>query len=172
MDMPADNSQQSLISAAEFKKMTPRKKSMKREEKLQSWLCRWLRIKYPTAMFMADIAAGMNLGKKWNGIKSAWRTCKGMPDLYIFEPRGEFYGLFLELKADTPSSSPVKINGTLKGDKHIQEQFSVHIIMKNKGYLCLFVTGREHATDTIQWYLAGCVGEPPKYVRKRKPFID
>lgn len=146
-----------------------RKKSNRNEEKLQSSVCKWMRLQYRYTLFLADLAAGCNLGPKWNGLKSAWRTCEGMPDLYIYERRGEYGGLFIELK--TTKGSPLLQNGKgIKAGEHLQKQNDVHIMFRNKGYLAMFCVGFDHTRAVIDWYMGGAIGEPPKYEAQRKRF--
>lgn len=144
-----------------------RRKSSREEERAQSAICKYIKHQYPLVIFMADIAAGNNMGKKWNGLKSAWRSGKGFPDIYIFEPvSGKYNGLFIELKSD--SAAPLKKDGSIRKNEHLETQGAMHIRLRNKGYLALFTTGVNHTIAVIDWYMAGAEGNPPKAQPKQR----
>ena len=78
------------------------------------------------------------------------RSCKGFPDLVIYEPRGEHKALFLELKRE--GEKIYNKNGGLKSD-HLKEQDEVMQKLRNKGYACTFAIGFEQAKMYIDNYL-------------------
>tara|TARA_R110000744_G_scaffold134922_1_gene244214 strand:+ start:10643 stop:10864 length:222 start_codon:yes stop_codon:yes gene_type:complete len=63
----------------------------------------------------------------------------GFPDLFIYEPKGKYNGLAIELKVKGNSASP--------------NQKRVMGILNEKGYLAKICTGFEEVTDEIDNYL-------------------
>ena len=121
----------------------------KREERLQIQICRWLKYSYPKTIFTCDLASGMKLSIGQAVKSKQMRSSKGMPDLMIFEPRGIYGGLFIELKKG--GTKIFKSDGTLYGKAgksamHIKEQFEILNKLKSRGYCAVFGIG---FTDTI-----------------------
>lgn len=71
---------------------------------------------------------------------------KGMPDLAIFEPRGAFHGLFVELKRTR--------GGTVSVDQRI-----MMARLRDRGYQVAVCKGATEAIDTITAYLCSETGE-------------
>ncbi len=67
---------------------------------------------------------------------------KGFPDNFIAEPRGEYHGLFIELKRDKKSSS-----------KKSHEQRVWIKALNEKGYKAAFAYGAEEAKRLVLEYL-------------------
>ena len=118
-----------------------RKKSKNRqpEYNLQKSICSYLDIKY-NKIFYNGSAGGQyqkyhsqRTKNKLTGYKS------GFPDLFIYEPKGKYNGLAIELK--------------VKGNYPSPNQKKVIGILNEKGYLAKVCTGFEEATDEIDSYL-------------------
>lgn len=117
---------------------------------LQSQICQWLSIQHPDILFLSDTVASIKLtipqqvrNKK---IQKEGFKC---PDLLIFEPRGGYKGLFIELKVETP----FKKNGELKKSDHLEgQQKSIDDLIK-KGYKACFSWGFEQTKAIIDNYL-------------------
>ena len=78
------------------------------------------------------------------------RSDDNIPDLLIFEPRGGYYGLLLELKV----KSPYLVDGkTLRKDKHLEAQNKTLLKLSGKGYKAVFVTGFDEAEKVITNYM-------------------
>lgn len=137
------------------------KKQKQKEQKLQTYISDYLKDKYPFADFVCDVAAGMRLSIFMAVLVKRWRSRRGLPDVYIFEPRGQWAMLMLELKADDASLH--NKDGSIRKDKHLEEQAAIHRYMCNKGYLCMFTKGREHTKAVVDWYMSGAEGDPPKF---------
>lgn len=76
----------------------------------------------------------------------------GHPDIFIFEPRGQYHGLFIELKAE--GKSPFKKNGELKSSEHLLKQHKLHARLRIKGYYGGFATGFDEAKRIIDKYFS------------------
>lgn len=142
-----------------------RSKPSKAEEKIQMRVSRYLQVKHPNVLFVCDIGADMNLGMKWNRLKSLMRSGKGLPDIYIFSRSNQLHcGLALELKA----GSVHKKDGTLKASKkkkvnrkglvveeydHLQEQQKTLQRFRDMGWKAEFAEGFDHAIKIIDEYL-------------------
>ena len=76
---------------------------------------------------------------------------RGYPDLFIAESSRKFHGLYLEIK--TESNSPYKKDGTLKKDKHLEEQAEMLEKLRARGYKAEFGVGVEECKKIIDEYL-------------------
>jgi hypothetical protein len=64
---------------------------------------------------------------------------RGFPDIIIPEPRHGYFGLFVELKADTGTSTPQK---------------EWHKILKEKGYEVIVNPSRRGFQESLDWLIA------------------
>lgn len=76
---------------------------------------------------------------------------RGFPDLLIFEPRGEFCGMAIDLKRED-----VKIYNSrgLFADDHIREQAEMMRLLTERGWLCGFAKGFDNQRRMIEDYLS------------------
>ena len=122
------------------------------ELELQIVVADYLRLQYPDILFHSDFGSGAHLTvrqaiiqKRQNGGR------RGYPDLFIAESRNKYHGLYLEIK--TESNSPYKKDGTLKKDKHIEEQAEMLEKLCARGYKAEFGVGIEECKKIIDEYL-------------------
>lgn len=116
------------------------KSSEAQEQKIIIQWCEWNKHKYPELDMLIHIPnegkrsprAGAEL--KRMGLK------KGFPDLQLLVPNKEYYGLFIELKAD-------KTKRLTKEQKQWLEKLNEY------GYKAVRCNGSEEAIDTIKEYL-------------------
>ena len=124
---------------------------MKHEEfRLQQAVCRWLSIQHPKVIYMSDTIANMKLTPQAQlrnkSIQKAGFHC---PDLILFEPRGKWHGLFIELKI----KSPYKKDGSLLKNEHLQNQSDSMYLLRERGYYCVFGWEFDQITEIINQYL-------------------
>jgi hypothetical protein len=117
------------------------------EATIHRQLCQYIRIKYPTVIFTSE-PSGLRLpigqAKKLKELRSGTK----LPDLWIIEPRGGYFGLFIEIKANFF----FKKNGQYK-TKHIADQAVMLEKLRNKGYFANFATGFESCRNMIDNYM-------------------
>tara|TARA_R110000782_G_scaffold259960_1_gene351038 strand:- start:45 stop:428 length:384 start_codon:yes stop_codon:yes gene_type:complete len=117
---------------------------------LQKAVCRFLDTKYPNVLYMSDTIANIKLTlpqqARNKAIQKEGFKC---PDLIIFEPKGEYKGMFLELKI----KSPFKKNGDIYKSKHLEGQQKSMIDLHNKGYYCNFMWDFEAIKKLIDSYM-------------------
>ena len=75
---------------------------------------------------------------------------KSWPDIFIAARRGQFSGLFLELKRE--GTKLLKKNGEY-ATAHLQEQAELHEKLRSAGYSVDFVVGFSKAKAVIDEYL-------------------
>lgn len=121
-----------------------------KEENLHLAVCNYIRMQYPDVLFNSDMS-GVKLTMGQAIKAKRLRSCKGFPDLVIYEPRGEYKGLFLELKRE--GENIWKKDGELKSD-HLKEQWAVMEKLIEKGYYCVFAIGFADAKSWIDLYLS------------------
>ena len=121
-----------------------------KEYDLQVQVCKYMDMQYRVALYMSDTVASLKLtmgqamrNKKIQ--KDAFKT----PDLIIFEPRGMYHGLFIELKI----KSPFKKNGELLKSEHLEGQQNTINDLNERGYYATFATGFDETKKIIDNYM-------------------
>ena len=122
----------------------------KEESKIHIAICDYLRLQYPSVIFTSE-AGGIYTTMNQARLIKRTRSCTGIPDLLIFEPRGEYCGLFLEIKAN--GTTIYKKNGEFVKNDHLNNQREVLQKLMNKGYSCFFVIGFDNAKHIIDNYM-------------------
>lgn len=120
-----------------------------RETSLHKAICNYIKLQYPKVMFNSD-QAGSNMSKAQAGIARVLRSHRGYPDLHIFQAKGKYHGLFLEIKAESPFK---KGDGKLKAGDHLKEQQSVITSLNRRGYKSMFVWSLDQAKNEIDAYM-------------------
>ncbi len=116
-------------------------------------VCNYIRVKHPEVIFRTDFGAGMPMSIGMARRQKSLQSHSGYPDLFIAEPRGDYHGLFLELK--TESNKVFKKDGTLYANQHHKEQELMLTKLYIRGYQAQFAIGYEDAITKIENYLAG-----------------
>jgi hypothetical protein len=129
-----------------------KKKRSNKEEKLQSRICKYMKLAYPGVLFDCDTAAGLNLGMKWNVLKKLYRSEPGFPDFTIYAKTNERCGLKLELKK--AGSDIYKKDGGLRKDEHLEQQYSVQQKLIAQGWDARFCIGFDQAKELIDAHMA------------------
>lgn len=122
---------------------------MRPEDRLAIQLSDYIAAQYPNIVAHFDLASGgvasigMAMRNKRLNKKNAY------PDLFIAEPKEEYSGLYIEIKA----TSIFKKDGTIKKDKHLQEQRDMLCVLTGKGYYATFGCGFDDCKKIIDEYL-------------------
>lgn len=125
-----------------------------KEEKLHNQIAAYLRNQYPKVIFQSDasgVKMPIGLATKFAKLKSG----RGIPDLFIAEPRNGYHGLYIELKVE----SPYKLDGGLKKNEHLQEQSEILKRLNYKGYKAVFGVGFDETKNIIDDYLKVSIDE-------------
>jgi len=123
----------------------------KDEEKIHTQICDFLNLQYPNVIFTSD-ASGVYVGKYRAIIMSKQRSKHKIPDLLIFEPKGKYKGLFIEVKRNE-SDVFLKDGFTFKKSDHIKEQYKTLQLLDSKGYFATFGFGFIHTVEVIKKYM-------------------
>lgn len=125
----------------------------KPEQILTEQVSRFMQMQFPNVIFKFDLASDQKLtiqqASRNSNLHGKWS--RGSPDLTIFEKRGEYGALFLELKAE--GKSPFKKNGELKKNDHLETQDKYHQELRKRGYKVEFSTGFDETILKIRAYL-------------------
>jgi hypothetical protein len=124
-----------------------------KEKDLQKIICEYLKTVYPKVIYRVDFAAGMKMSIGQAMQNKRLQCTRAYPDIFIAEPRGNYCGLFIELKKDLRCIE--KKDGTLKNDKHILEQMEVLKKLNERGYKAIFTYGYTNTIARINQYLKG-----------------
>jgi len=124
------------------------KKRGKPEDRLQIDVSEHIKSEYPDVIFTSE-SSGLFL-TTGQAVKAAkCRSGPKLPDMMIFEPRGRYSGLLIELKV-----KPVTLkDGSLSKDKHVQAQYKMLKRLQIKGYCAFFAVGLEVAKRLIDDYM-------------------
>lgn len=124
------------------------------EAAIQLKLCSYIRENYPFAIFNSD-GAGNNVSKAQAGINKMLRSGSGYPDLFIAEPKGQYRGMFLELKRE--GTIIYKKDGELTTNEHIRIQAEMLNELCSRGYWADFAVGLDQAIELVDAYFSGQV---------------
>lgn len=133
-----------------YKKMTDREESWS-EQMLTNKIATYLREHHPTIPFQIDLS-GEALSKM-----AAVRSSKNraglfkMPDLTIYVKKGDYGCLMLELKK--LSAHPLKKDGTLKKNEHVELQARSIEWLRAHGQKADFGVGYDDVLNKINEYL-------------------
>lgn len=110
------------------------------EQGEQIAVVQWLRVQYPKVLFTSS-GAGLITNARTGGLMKKLGYSAGTPDIMIFEPRGGFHGLFIEMKYK---------DGIVSEN---QELWIRELVAKNyQAYVCY---GFLEAREIIDGYLGG-----------------
>lgn len=126
---------------------------MKHEEyELQKAVARYLSYQYPDVDFLSDTIASVKLTERQaNRNKFIQKSGFKCPDILLLEPKKGFYGLFIELKIQTP----FKKDGTIKASSkdHLKLQQEALKKLNSKGYRAEFSWNFDMTKKIIDEYL-------------------
>jgi hypothetical protein len=120
------------------KSNTRRKPTPESESNQQEIVIKYLRLAYPDALYCAS-AGGMRTSYLQAVKMKRTGYVKGFPDLFIYEPRGAFYGIAIEMKKE-------------KGGVASPEQKCWQEQLRNRGYASYICKGNEEAIKVIDEY--------------------
>lgn len=113
-------------------------------------LCTYIKQNYPDVIFTTDcsgLRVTMGTARKLPYLRSG----NGIPDILIFEPRGGYHGLMIEMKATGVIVN--KKDGTIRHDEHLIEQNEVLRHLRAKGYMAEFAMGFEQGKALVDAYM-------------------
>lgn len=113
------------------------------ERSVHNAVCKYLKLQYPNVMFLSDFGAGLHMTPGNAQLQNKQKSNHSFPDLMIFEPRGGYHGLFIEIKRD---------DKLVKSD-HTKRQGECHTELVTKGYLATFGLGFDQCKKIIDFYL-------------------
>jgi len=133
-----------VLSKSQIRKQNP-------EYKIQAAYVRTMNTRHPDILVFSDCAAHIKKTKfqqmRANALSSPREK---WPDVFVAQPSGDYAGLYLEFKAETP----YKVDGvTLKKNEHNEAQAATMARLTSKGYLCYFVWTVEQAIEITEKYL-------------------
>ena len=120
------------------------------ERTLHRAVCDYLRYRYKDVIFNSDLSGATKLTMGQAVAMKALRSNRGFPDLSIYEPRGSYHGLFIELKME---GTKLYNKLGLPATPHIGEQFDCLVELRQRGYKAEFACGYNEAKDILDDYL-------------------
>jgi hypothetical protein len=120
------------------------------EEVVHSQICQYLRLQYPQVLFNTDLL-GIRLTPGQARKVKPLRSSRAWPDIFLPEPRGQYFGLYVELKKEDVCLLTKK--GTLQNNLHYREQDNMLKKLMARGYKAVFAVGFDQAKEMIDEYL-------------------
>lgn len=111
---------------------------------------RYLKLQYPKVWYLFDLT-GLGLTKTQAGMNKEIQKGNGRSDLFIFEPRGPYHGLIIEIKKD--GVRIFKRDGITGATPHIIEQTEFLELMIHRGYYATFACGFDACKKVIDDYM-------------------
>lgn len=121
-----------------------RKFSGRSEHTEQAILMTRVAMEFPGLLIFA-VANGGKRDKRTAARLKEEGVVAGIPDVYVEEARGMYFGLRIELKKVSHRRS---INGGMS-----DEQIKIRDKLTQGGYLCLLCHGADDAMARIRWYM-------------------
>lgn len=114
-----------------------------KEYQLQKAICKYL--DFNNILYCGSMGGQyqVHFSQRIKAKKSGYK--KGFPDLFIYEPRGEFHGLAIELKVGY--------------NKPTKEQLYWRNELNNRGYVAEICNGLDESLEVINRYLEGKISE-------------
>lgn len=109
-----------------------------KEYQLQKAVIKWINLKYPRILYCAS-AGGVRTSFTQAKRMKATGYVKGFPDLFIYEPKGSYNGLAIEIKI-------------LKGRASISQIDWINKL-EERGYFAKVCKGFEEVSQTIETYM-------------------
>ena len=121
---------------------------MRKEDAISQQIAEYINLQYPGIIYHFDTGSGgrTTIGMAMRNKKL--NRVRGWPDLFIAEPRANFKGLFVEIKV----INPLKKDGQLKADDHLEEQQAVITELLLRGYWATFGVGFDGIKLIIDTY--------------------
>lgn len=121
------------------------------EEKLHFQISDYLKLQYPKVFFISE-SSGLRVSPGLAAKLKRTRSNHVHLDLYVLEPKGEYHGLILELKAKRIHK---KNSLELLKNDHVEQQAETIKKLNNKGYKAAFAVTFPEAKRLIDEYLNG-----------------
>lgn len=136
------------------RKMKIERPELKKETELSvhNQVCKYLKAQYPKVMFLSDFGAGIKMSIGMANRQSMQKSNHAFPDIMIFEPRGGWNGLFIEVKKD--DSIYYKGTTDLKPVQHVLDQFHCIRLLTQKNYYADFGCGFIECKRIIDEYMS------------------
>ena len=120
------------------------------ESDLQLAVSKYIALQYPKVLFNVDMS-GVRLPIGMATKMKKMRSGRAWPDIFIAEPRGQYCGMFLELKRS--EKDLLKKNGEIRKTKHLIEQGKMLDELTDRGYFATFAVGFDESKKLIDEYL-------------------
>jgi len=120
------------------------------EERLQSAISTYIKLKYPDVIFTSE-SSGIRVPMHMAIQMKKQRSMHKLPDMIILEPNNQYKGLCMELKKDR---SIYKKDGSLRKSDHVEEQSKTLKILEKKGYKAVFACGVDECIRVVDGYMA------------------
>ena len=121
-----------------------------KENDLHLAICNYIKLQYKGIIFTSE-NSGLRVFWKQAKMLKKTRSCSGLPDIWILEPRKGYHGLLLEIKRE--GTKIYKKDGDIRKDAHLKEQEEILHQLKQKGYMAEFVVGFDNAKAILDFYL-------------------
>lgn len=120
------------------------------EKQIHKAFANFVKTVYPDVIFWSDMS-GLKVSIGTASEMAAVRSSKSIPDIFFAIPKGEFKGLFMELKAER--SDAFKVDGSIRETEHIQDQAKMLDRLSHLGYEAVFACGLDECQKIFEGYM-------------------
>lgn len=121
------------------------------EQQLHQQVCEYIRLTHKGVLFHSDFGSGIKLTMGQAAKQKRLQSGRAWPDLLVAEPRGQYFGLFIELKRE--GTTLWRKDGMFTSNQHVQEQMLMLMDLRRRGYRAEFGVGLAQTIDIIDSYL-------------------
>lgn len=112
---------------------------------------RLVKLQHKDLLYFFDYGADALLTGRQAKERKELSTGDKWPDIFFAEPRGEYHGLYIELKREDMKIYNAK--GLFSSD-HVERQAGMLEKLSSRGYYCKFAKGADGAMGVLNHYLA------------------
>lgn len=123
------------------------------ETELQRKVCQYVRTHYRDAIFRSDFASGLHLTMRQAAQHKRLQSGRAWPDFVLYEPSHDAKHALLALELKASGVSIYKRDGTLRSDRHLEEQAEMIRQLRERGYAADFAVGLEDAIAKIDAHM-------------------
>lgn len=120
------------------------------EKQVHKAFANYAKMVYPDLIFWSDMS-GLNVSIGTGVEMAAVRSSKSIPDIFFAMPKGDFNGLFIEIKASREDA--FKKDGSIRETEHIQLQAAMLDRLNRLGYEAVFACGLKECQQILDGYM-------------------
>lgn len=123
------------------------------ETQLQKAVVQYIQLQYSDSIVISDPnGIKLTIGQAKQLKEMRLPSDGGHPDLWVFQPKGIYYGLFIELKKEGTELYKKRPFPLEWKSEHLEKQHTLHNRLRHNGYYGGFAVGFDNAKKMIDDY--------------------